>query len=235
MIESPPIARIASAIGDPARAAMLVALMDGRALTATELSNTAGVTRQTASSHLARLFDEGLIQRHRQGRHHYFALAGESVAQLLEQLMGLGGRPRCSTVATGPSSPALRKARVCYDHLAGDLGVALFDGLHQRGILLVEPATDSPHVRVSETGDAALRALGVEQELPAASGSRRPQCRACLDWSARRLHLAGRLGQVLLEHVLRKGWGERVPDSRIVDFSSRGEAAFLRCFCAREF
>lgn len=235
MNESPPIARIANAIGDPARAAMLVALMDGRALTATELSNAAGVTRQTASSHLASLHDEGLIHRYRQGRYHYFALAGESVAQLLEHLMGLGGEQRCAAVRTGPTCPALRKARVCYDHLAGELGVALFDGLRHRGILIVEPATDSPQVRLCDNGEDILRELGVAHDLAAAPKSARPQCRACLDWSARRHHLSGRVGQAILEHVLHKEWAKRVPGSRVVAFSSRGESIFVRILCAKEF
>ena len=207
---------------------MLVALMDGRALTATELANSAGVTRQTASAHLSRLRDEHLVRCERQGRHAYFALHSERVASLLEHLMGVSVQSSCKPVRTGPASEALRRARVCYDHLAGELAVGLFDSFQRKGFLDVERADDSPQVRLTEAGRAELSALGLA--LESLAHSRRPACRACLDWSARRYHLAGGFGLIVLQHVLEKGWARRVPDSRVVEFSARGERAFHRSF-----
>ncbi|MEM9602240.1 MAG: winged helix-turn-helix domain-containing protein [Pseudomonadota bacterium] len=227
-MEAPPITRIAQAIGDPARAAMLVALMDGRALTATELANAAGITRQTASAHLGRLHDAGLLRRDRQGRHAYFALRSGAVAGLLEQMMGLVANEPGAAVWTGPRSPSLRAARVCYDHLAGERAVELFEAFRARGWIAVEDADETPPVHLTDAGHTALERLG----LPLASVARRqrPLCRACLDWSARRHHLAGSVGHLVLEHVLRSGWANRATGSRAVHFSARGERAFSRAF-----
>ncbi|MEM7378965.1 MAG: helix-turn-helix transcriptional regulator [Pseudomonadota bacterium] len=227
-MEAPPITRIAQAIGDPARAAMLVALMDGRALTATELANTAGITRSTASAHLSRLHDARLLRCDRQGRHAYFALRSAAVADLLEQLMGLSAGEAGTGVWTGPRAPSLREARVCYDHLAGDRAVALFDAFRARGWIAVEDSDETPPVRLTEPGHAALERLGLP--LATVVRQRRPLCRACLDWSVRRHHLAGGVGRLLLEHVLRSGWASRVDGSRAVHFSARGERAFTRAF-----
>src|SRR5450432_1655823 len=135
MKTGPDIAPLAALVGDPARANMLTALLAGQALTAGELAREAGVTAQTASSHLAKLSAGGLIAPRRQGRHIYYALAGSDVAGLLERLMSLAERTGHRRTRSGPAEPALRNARVCYDHLAGDLGVALFDGLIERRVL----------------------------------------------------------------------------------------------------
>ena len=131
MKEGPDISRVAALIGDPARANILTALMDGRALTASELAAEAGVTAQTASSHLARLAEGGLILPRKQGRHKYFELSGADVADVLEGLMGLSAQlaPR---VRTGPKDDALRAARVCYNHLAGRRGIQMFDAMMAR-------------------------------------------------------------------------------------------------------
>src|ERR1051326_4931839 len=137
MKEGPSIAPVAALAGDPARANMLSALLSGKALTASELANEAGVTAQTASSHLAKLEDGGLIAAVKQGRHRYFRLADRDVAEMLEKMMGVAARAGHLRTRTGPSDPAMRKARVCYDHLAGEMGVQLFDGL-ARGKVLVE-------------------------------------------------------------------------------------------------
>ena len=135
MKAGPNISHIASLVGDPARANMLTALMSGKALTATELAHEAGVMPQTASTHLAKLEAGGLIVTEKQGRHRYFQLSGADVADVLEGLMGLAARSGHLRTRTGPRDPALRRARVCYDHLAGELGVGLYDGLHRRGYL----------------------------------------------------------------------------------------------------
>ena len=131
----PDIALVAALLGDPARANMLTALMGGQALTAGELAREAGVSPQTASGHLAKLEAGGLVSGRRQGRHAYFALSGEDVAGMLEALMGLAARTGHARVRPGPKEPALRRARVCYDHLAGDLGVAMLDSLIVRGLI----------------------------------------------------------------------------------------------------
>lgn len=215
------IARVAALLGDPARANMAVALMGGVALTAGELAAEAGVTPQTASSHLAQLAEGGLLTVRRQGRHAYFALSGPEVAELLEALMGLGGRAR-SGGRPGPREPAMRRARVCYDHLAGELGVAMLDSLVGRGLIVDHAGA----LALTAEGADAMRAFGVE---PARRG-RRPLCRACLDWSERRSHLAGSLGAAILERVYALGWARRMEGTRVVAFSAPGLAAFSRAF-----
>jgi len=224
MFESPPIARIAAAIGDPVRAAMLVALMDGRALTASELASVGGISAQTASAHLNKLLDEQLLNVEKQGRHRYFRLAGTQVAELLEQLMGVAQHSHVKHPRVGPREPALRHARVCYDHLAGELGVAMYDGFLQRGWLLQTPTT----VELSDSGKESLLTLGVP--LDSLGKSRRPLCKSCLDWSMRRHHLAGSLGKLLLDYCFDHKWAMRLPESRVVQFSKKGEAAFMREF-----
>src|SRR5262245_45688303 len=135
MKDGPNIVRIAALVGDHARAEILTALMAGQALTATELAGVAGVTKQTVSAHLAKLLDAQLLAVESQGRHRYFRLADRDVAHLLESLMGVAYRIGAVRVRSSPREPALRKARVCYDHLAGELGVLVFDGLQQRRLL----------------------------------------------------------------------------------------------------
>ncbi len=225
MKDGPAIARIAALIGDPARANMLTALTGGAALTASELTLEAGVTKQTASSHLGKLADAGLLTIEKQGRHRYYRLADDDVAQLLERLMGLAARGAPSRVRPGPKEPALRHARVCYDHLAGDLGVALYDGLlAQRIVALKEGAP-----RITKSGEEALAGFGID--MAALARSARPLCRVCLDWSVRRHHMAGALGSALLERFIQLGWARRRRDSRIVDFSPTGESGLRRRFC----
>lgn len=225
MKAGPDIARIAALVGDPARANMLTALIGGRALTASELAQEAGVTQQTASSHLAKLEAGGLIVPRKQGRHRYFSLADGDVARVLEGLMGLAARAGHTRVRTGPREPALREARVCYDHLAGTRGVQLFDALEAGGVL----ARDGEAVTLSADGSAWLQAQGLD--VAALARGRRPLCRTCLDWSARRSHLAGALGAALLRHMQAQRWLRREADSRILRFSPTGLRAFER-FCA---
>jgi DNA-binding transcriptional ArsR family regulator len=224
MKHGPGIARIAALIGDPARANILTALTGGAALTASELTLEAGVTKQTASSHLSKLAEAGLLTIEKQGRHRYYRLADDDIAQLLESLMGLAARGRQTRVRPGPKEPALRHARVCYDHLAGDLGVALYDGLVAQRIVNVKDG--SP--RVTKNGEEALAGFGID--VADLARGPRPLCRACLDWSVRRHHLAGALGSALLDRFIQLGWARRRRDSRIVDFSPTGEAGLRRRF-----
>ena len=220
----PDIAGIAALMGDPARANMLTALMNGGALTASELAIEAGITKQTASGHLARLLDGALVAVEKQGRHHYYRLADHEVAQLLESLMGMAAKRRPTRVRTGPKEPALRRARICYDHLAGDLGVELFDGLQANGWLA--DTRDGP--ALTGAGEAFFSAFGVD--LAALRRQRRPTCRSCLDWSVRRSHLAGGLGAAVLARICELGWARRVEGSRVIDFPAAGERAFRERF-----
>ena len=222
MRDGPDIARIASLLGDPARAAMLLALMDGRALTATELSCEAGVTKQTASAHLARLSQGGLVEAASQGRHRYFRLAGPDVAAVIESLIGLAERRGGRRTRSGPRDTALRHARVCYDHLAGDTGVWMLDRMVELGWL----KRTAHGMSISDAGRAAAAVLVVD--VVALEAARRPLCRGCLDWSARRDHLAGSLGAALLDGMLRRGWCRRTRGSRAIAFTAEGERAFRR-------
>lgn len=222
MREGPNIARIAMLIGDPGRANMLAALMSGKALTATELASEAGITKQTASSHIAKLRDGGLVTIEAQGRHRYVRLADDEVAATLEALMGLAASKGQLRTRTGPRDPELRHARVCYNHLAGEQGVRLYEALVGQGHLQI----GTGGLGLTESGSELVSRLGIE----IIGTSRTPMCRECLDWSQRRSHLAGRLGRSILEHVCSKGWAKRVEDTRVVRFSQKGATAFEAAF-----
>jgi DNA-binding transcriptional ArsR family regulator len=225
----PDIATVAALLGDPARANMLTALLSGQALTAGELAREAGVTAQTASSHLAKLEAGGLLGQRKQGRHRYYALSGEDVAGVLEALMGLAARTGHTRVRTGPKEPALRRARVCYDHLAGDMAVAMLEHLVARGLI----AEQDEALTLTPLGKTFMEALGLD--LPALAVARRPLCKGCLDWSVRRTHLAGSLGAALLDRFYGLGWASREPGTRLVSFTPRGLEAFREIFgVARE-
>lgn len=226
MKDGPNIAGVAALIGDRARSEMLVALLGGQALTATELAGVADVTKQTASAHLARLVEARLVAVERQGRHAYFRLVDDDVAQLLESLFGVAFRTGALRLRSSPRDPALRKARVCYDHLAGDLAVLAFDAFTKRRWL----AHGESGLTLSRAGMGFCRDLGLDVE--AALASRRPVCRTCLDWSARRHHLAGHIGSQLLAHCYEAGWARRRRGTRIVDFTARGEREFRELFAA---
>ena len=216
MKHGPDISKLAAVIGDPARAAMLSALMSGKALTSSELAVEGGIGAATASSHLAKLHDAGLIRLRVQGRHRYWTLADAEIAQVLETLMGLAARSM-GRVRTGPKDTAMRKARVCYDHLAGDYGVRLFKALVEKDVIMevdsgVSLSTGSGRF-IAETG------------LSLKPG--RPVCRACLDWSERSSHLSGGLGAALLSRFFELGWAKRDPETRAVHFTADGERQFL--------
>lgn len=220
MKEGPDIARIAALIGDPARANILSALMSGKALTATELAGEAGVTVQTASAHLAKLESGGLTSMRKSGRHKYVSLAGPEVADVLEALMGLAAGAGHLRTRTGPADSALREARVCYNHLAGARGIAMFDVMVARGHLKLT----GEDLALTVSGADFVRGFGVD--LDALERARAPVCRTCLDWSARRMHLAGGLGRALLSRIETVGWAVRLESSRVVHFSPSGKAAF---------
>ena len=224
MKDGPNIVGIAALIGEHARADILTALMGGQALTATELAGVAGVTKQTVSAHLSKLLGAGLLAVESQGRHRYFRLADRDVADLLERLMGVAYRVGAVRLRSSPREPALRKARVCYDHLAGELGVLVFDALKERRALAVH----GRDLRLTNAGRELFQGLGVEPDR--LDAGRRALCRPCLDWSMRRHHLAGALGAALLRRCVELGWARRAKDSRIVSFSIAGERALRERF-----
>ncbi|MGA2551094.1 MAG: metalloregulator ArsR/SmtB family transcription factor [Burkholderiaceae bacterium] len=222
MVVSPGIATIASLIGDPTRSMMLFALMDGRALSVSELAEAAGVTVQTASAHLSKLEAAMLLAVERQGRHRYFRVAGPEVAQVLEGLMGLAARSAPKRVEVGPAQSALRHARLCYDHLAGERGVALLDAMKAQELIVGEG-----DLILSDSGVGFLEEFGIP--VVKLKGGRRPVCRGCLDWSERRQHLGGSLGAALLSRMLEMRWISRTSD-RTLQFTSVGDAGFARWF-----
>ena len=224
MKEGPDIAQVGALIGDPARANMLSALMGGKALTASELATAAGITQQTASAHLARLEAGGLLVQRKQGRHRYFALADDEVGLLLEGLMGFAANRGFLRTRPGPRDPELRKARVCYNHLAGDFGVRMLDRLVADGNMTL----DGDEIALTASGESRMAALGID--LAPLQAQRRPLCRTCLDWSERRSHLAGALGEALLTRFIEIGWAKREMGSRVIRFTPPGEKAFLAAF-----
>ncbi len=224
MKEGSDIALLGSLLGDPARANMLTALMSGKALTVSELATEAGVTLLTASAHLGKLETGGLVHQRKQGRHRYFSLADGDVGSVLETMMGLAARKGHFRTRTGPKEPALRKARVCYNHLAGEFGVQMFDNLVASKHLL----QSAEHIEPTDGGRTFIRDFGIDVE--ALEKSRRPFCKSCLDWSVRRTHLAGSLGTAFLNRFYELGWAERQVGSRIVQFSATGKKRFLNHF-----
>jgi len=209
------LADMAALLGDPSRAAMLSELMGGRALTATELAAAAEISASTASTHLARLTSAGLLGLVKQGRHSYFRIANAQVAETVERMQCLsvasGSLPRC-----GPAEAALRQARCCYDHLAGAQGVLLLDRLIE-GQLLQD---DDGNLTLTRAGETWCANLGID--LPTLRMSRRPLCRSCLDWSERRMHLAGALGAALLARLLALRYLSRSPAGRALEVTARG-------------
>lgn len=220
---APRMAEIASLAGDPARANMLVRLMDGRALTASELAYVSRVSAQTASGHLAKLTASGLLTVEKQGRHRYYRLATEDVARMIEQIMIVAGDPAPRMPRIGPAHHALMDARTCYDHIAGRLGVGLADTLmKRRHVVLGEDGGE-----VTKAGERFLGELGID---PGTVPGQRPYCRACLDWTERRPHIAGKLGTAMAKQFLARKWVERQRDSRALSVTPAGRRLFRETF-----
>jgi DNA-binding transcriptional ArsR family regulator len=209
------VSRIASAIAEPARTRMLYCLMDGRARTSTELAAVADVSPATASGHLARLKEQGLVRVHPQGRHRYYCLDGPSVADALETLSVLVGRTRAAFAPTTPSH--LTVARTCYDHMAGALAVAIHDRFKASGWLQKLPSNGYD---INPEGTKVLTALGLD--LRAMHSLRRRFACACLDWSERQPHIGGALGAGLLKVALQRKWVVQELDSRALRVTNKG-------------
>jgi DNA-binding transcriptional ArsR family regulator len=222
MSDGPNIARVAALIGEPSRAQVLSLLMADRALTATELTAHVGITKQTLSAHLAKLLDAQLIAVEAQGRHRYFRLANRDVARLIESLMGVAFRTGAVRLVSSPREPALRKARVCYDHLAGEIAVGIHEALITRGVF----RSDAGGLTLTRAGKRWFESFGID--TAALHARRRILCRPCLDWSERRPHLAGALGAALLQRIYALRWARPARDSRVVSFTPAGEGALRR-------
>jgi DNA-binding transcriptional ArsR family regulator len=224
MIGAPNLAEIAALVGDPARANILCALIDGRALTAKELAGIAGVTPQTASGHLAKLAGGRLLDVVKQGRHRYYRIATAQVGQMLESIMTVAsdGPPRYRPASR--LDDAMRRARTCYDHLAGRLGVGIADALSGRGhVILAEDIGE-----ITEPGAAFLAEFGID--LSDARCRRRMFCRACLDWSERRPHLAGAVGAAIAQRCFDLGWIERKRQDRSLIVTRGGQRGLAEVF-----
>ncbi|NUW37234.1 helix-turn-helix transcriptional regulator [Nonomuraea sp. SMC257] len=218
------IAPVAALIADPTRAAILTALLGGQALAAGELARMAGVSAATASAHLSRLLDGGLVAVVRQGRHRYYRLAGHEIAEVLEVLARVGGRPAVRSLRQSRQARMLEEARTCYDHLAGRAGVGLFDRLREAGCLAGEEVTPE--------GERLLGGLGVDVE--GARRARRRFAPECLDWTERRAHLGGALGAAITAVLFERGWYVRGPVPRTVNVTEEGREGLAALFSGKE-
>src|SRR5262245_9387552 len=224
MITGPLIAEIAALVGEPARATMFSALLDGRALTASELAYAARVPPQTASTYLAKLTEAGLLAPVKDGRHRYFRLASPAVVEMLDGIVmvALENRPRYRPLSR--QARELSAARICYDHLAGRLSVDLADFFTAHEYIV--PGDEG--AEVTEAGTRFLAEFGID--LSALSSTRRRFCRLCLDWTERRPHIAGAVGAALTTRCFDLGWTERMKHGRAVTVTTSGKRGFLETF-----
>jgi DNA-binding transcriptional ArsR family regulator len=219
---------VAALLADPARAAMLTALFDGPALAAGELSQIAGVSAATASAHLARLLDGGLVKVTQQGRHRYYRLAGHEVAEVIEVISQISPVRPVRSLRQSREAAALAEARTCYDHLAGRAGVALLDALLRERVLTGDGTELPAAFEVTTAGESALAGFGVD--VPAARRSRRRFAGACLDWTQRRPHLSGALGAAITWRLLQLGWIEQGPGQRAIRVTPAGHDGLTGTF-----
>ena len=224
MITGPIIAEIAALVGDPARATMVSALLDGRALTASELALAAQIRPQTASTHLAKLTEAGLLSVVRNGRHRYFRLASSTVGDMIDGIVAvaLAKRPRYRPLSA--QARALSAARICYDHLAGRLSVDLTDSFVAREYVVL----DVEAAEITRAGIRFFTEFGIE--LPKLRSTRRHFCRLCLDWTERRPHIAGAIGAAMTKRYFDLGWMERMKRSHAVIVTPLGRWGFLETF-----
>ena len=224
MITGPIIAEIAALVGDPTRATMLSALLDGRAVTASELALAARITPQTASTHLAKLTEAGLLSAARNGRHRHFRLASPRVESMIDGIVAVALEKRPRQRPLSPEARALGAARICYDHLAGRLSVDLTDALVARGYVVL----DDEAAEITTAGVRFFKQLGID--LPALRSARRRFCRLCLDWTERRPHIAGAVGAAIATRYFDLGWLARVRRSQAVLVTPSGRRGFRKAF-----
>jgi len=230
MITVNALSEVAALMGDPARAAMLQLLMDGRAHTASELALNSGITAQTASGHLSRMVEANLLAARAQGRNRFYRLASTDVAHAIESLMALAGKRAepASRTAAWRRDPDLRFCRTCYDHLAGQIGIAVTDSLTRHGHLEPKGTHDWT---LTGTGELFCQRLGVDLVGARKAGTRH-FARQCLDWSERRPHISGALGAAIADTFFKKGWAERLRRGRTVRLTDSGRRALTRDFGA---
>lgn len=228
MREGPDISQIAALIGDPGRANMLTALMRGMALTASELALEANVTLPTASGHLTKLETANIVSLHKQGRHNYYHLE-DDIPELLETLMGAAAKRGLLRFRPGPKDNKLRKARICYDHLAGNVAVRILDMMEARKLVAIDnDKKDQKTLILTDNGVSFFTEFGIDIEQ--LTQQRRPICRRCLDWSERRCHLAGGLGAAILSRIFDLEWAKREEDSRVIMFTEAGISELSHLF-----
>lgn len=215
----PRFARVAAAIADPTRARMLSVLLGGESLPAGELARAAGINASTASAHLARLMEEGLLAVRKQGRHRYFRVSDADVARALEALSLVAERTGDARKWLRPPYRPLKYARSCYRHLAGELGVRLLERLLEGGRLVA----GAEGFRITQAGLVWLEEIGLQADVACVRGAR--YAYPCLDWSERRDHLAGRLATMLLDHFLARRWLVRIARSRALELTAAGRRA----------
>ncbi|MCK6258833.1 winged helix-turn-helix domain-containing protein [Fictibacillus sp. KIGAM418] len=218
------VAEIASIVSESSRAAILTVLMDGRFHTASELACMAGIKPQTASFHLSKMQEAGVIAQEKQGRHRYYGIHNQEVAKVMESFLLIAPPVKIKSLKQSLQDKAMRFARTCYDHLAGSVGVQLTDALLDAGVL----REDHENFSVTEKGEGFFSELGISLER--VSKKRRSFSHRCLDWSERRHHLAGALGQALLERLLELGWIQRVPQIRAVKITEEGKKGLKETF-----
>ena len=224
------LSEIAALMGDPARASMLSLLMDGRAHTASDLAHNAGITAQTASGHLARMVEANLLAARAEGRNRFYRLASADVAHAIESLMALAGTRAApaSKAAAWRRDPDLRFCRTCYDHLAGQVGIAVTDSLTRHGHLEPKGPRDW---QLTNSGELFCERLGVDLDTARRTSSRH-FARQCLDWSERRPHISGALGAAIADTFFKRGWAERLRRSRTVRLTDSGRRALGSHFAA---
>ncbi|GGF69649.1 putative HTH-type transcriptional regulator YdfF [Paenibacillus albidus] len=218
------VAKVASLVSEPSRASMLTALMDGRHHPAGDLAYMAGVKPQTASFHLQKMAEAGVVSMHKQGRHRYYSIASPEIAQVLELLLTISPPMEIKSFRQSVQDQAMRSARTCYDHLAGAFGVQLTAALLQQGWIAENDSTYT----VTEQGTGALEDFGID--LSQARRKRRAFAPRCLDWSERRYHLAGALGAAVLDNLLERGWVTRQPQTRAVKVTPAGVTGLAAVF-----
>ncbi|MEQ6853384.1 ArsR/SmtB family transcription factor [Lysinibacillus capsici] len=221
---NPNMAEIAALLGETSRATILASMMDGRFHTASELAYMAAIKPQTASFHLAKLVEGKLIKVEKQGRHRYFQLAGEDIAQFLESFLAISPPPEVRSLKQSSQIKLLQDARTCYDHLAGKLGVQLTESMLNAGYLTLE----GKQFVLTDEGILFFTTFGID--LTALKRKRRSFSHACLDWSERRYHLAGALGCELLNQFFNLGWLLRVPSIRAIKVTEKGKIGFKEVF-----
>jgi len=221
---NPNMAEIAALLGETSRATILASMMDGRFHTASELAYMAAIKPQTASFHLAKLVEGKLIKVEKQGRHRYFQLAGEDIAQFLESFLAISPPPEVRSLKQSSQIKLLQDARTCYDHLAGKLGVQLTESMLKAGYLTLE----GKQFVLTDEGTLFFTTFGID--LTALKRKRRSFSHACLDWSERRYHLAGALGSELLNQFFNLGWLLRVPSIRAIKVTEKGKLGFKEVF-----